>query len=89
MNDISSPRQRLEQFDPFVSTKLDNDLDKYEIRGMDNSAIRDWIANALIQEQLLGLLRTGFINIIGWDKEVINGGSPLFEQAEFAAELNL
>jgi hypothetical protein len=78
----------LQEFDPFISRKLTNDLDKNEIRGLENELIRNWIADCLVREQILGLLRTGFINIAGWDKEVLNGGSPLFEQAEFATELN-
>jgi hypothetical protein len=83
---MTSQQERLNDFDPFISRKLNHDLDKYEIRSIDNSSIRDWIANALVTEQLLGLLRTGYINIVGWDKDAKNGGSPLFEQAEFTQQ---
>lgn len=75
----------IELLDPFTARKLKHDLDKNEIRGKDMSSIEVWIAESLWREQILGLLRTGYIDIIGVDKEC----SPLFRQAEFTIEPDL
>lgn len=69
--------QPLAHFDPFIAHKLKHDLDKFEIRGNIQVDIRNWIAKALVHEQLLALLRTGHLNIVGWEKD-----QPKFEQHE-------
>ncbi len=70
----------LQEFDPFISRKLKRDIDYYEIRGENVNKIQDWIADTLIREQLLGLLRTGFISIVGWNEK----NEPIFEQSDLS-----
>ena len=69
---------KLQAFDPFITRKLQRDIDFYEIRGHDITKINNWIANALVTEQLLGLLRTGFISVVGCKEN----GEPIFEQSD-------
>jgi hypothetical protein len=68
---------KLQEFDPILTKKLQRDIDFYEIRGHDITKINNWIANALITEQLIELLRVGFISVVGCQEN----GEPIFEQS--------
>lgn len=70
----------LKMADPEIYEHLTNCIHKYEIRGSEETFLKDWIGKALVKESLLSLLREKKVNIVGLMMTKNNEIEPMFEQ---------
>jgi len=86
---------KLREFEPELYDKIADSLDKHEIRegSSERIVIEDWLAQALITESLLNLLRSGMVDISGLKTELDENGivqfEPLFTQSKEDVRLEL
>jgi len=73
--------EKLRDFDPDLYDVVVDSLDKHEIRAgsSERVIIEDWLAQALITESLLALLRQGMIDICGLKVDQNENGEQTFE----------
>jgi hypothetical protein len=73
--------EKLRDFDPDLYDVVVDSLDKHEIRAgsSERVIIEDWLAQALITESLLSLLRKGLVDISGLKVEQNENGETTFE----------
>lgn len=70
----------LKMADPELYEHLLDCIHKYEIRGSEETFLKDWIGKALVTESLLFLLREKKVNIVGLMMTKDNEIEPMFEQ---------
>jgi len=78
--------EKLKAFDPELYKKIRDDFDKHELRLDESIVIEDWIAQALVTEGLLGLLRKGLVDIVGVKLTEDDQLEPSFMQNSIAIE---